>query len=182
MKTFTVTFTLFLLITLNGCTTMSIDDHKISDPELILEDYFTGSTRAWGFFQDRNGNIKKQFTVDITGRMEANKLILEEDFVYTNGSTDRRVWHITRTGKKSYSGIADDVVGEATGVINGNAFNWRYTLALPVNGRIVNVQLDDWMYLQPDGVLLNRAKMSKFGIRLGDITLVFRQNQSDTKE
>ena len=34
-----------------------------------------------------------------------------------------------------YTGRADDVVGEATGQALGNAFNWKYTLALPVDGR-----------------------------------------------
>jgi hypothetical protein len=35
------------------------------------------------------------------------------------------------------------------------------------------VQLDDWMILQPHGVLMNRARMSKFGIELGQITISF---------
>ena len=33
--------------------------------------------------------------------------------------------------------------------------------------------LDDWMYLIDDRVMLNRATMSKFGVRLGEITLSF---------
>jgi len=35
------------------------------------------------------------------------------------------------------------------------------------------VDLDDWMYLIDDRVMLNRATMSKFGVRLGEITLSF---------
>jgi len=35
------------------------------------------------------------------------------------------------------------------------------------------VDLDDWMYLIDDRVMLNRATMSKFGFRLGEITLSF---------
>jgi len=64
-------------------------------------------------------------------------------------------------------------VGEATGQALGNAFNWQYTMALPVDGRIVNVQFDDWMYLMDDKVMLNKAVMSKFGIQLGEVTLSF---------
>ena len=161
---------------------MSIDNHTITEPEIVLEDYFLGNTRAWGFFQNRNGEIKRQFTVDILGRMQDGSLILEEDFVYTDGSTDRRVWRITRTGSNTYTGTAGDVIGEAIGTTKGNALNWRYTLALPVNNRIINVQLDDWMFLQPDGVLLTRAEMSKFGIRLGEIILVFHKQQGGKGE
>jgi hypothetical protein len=65
------------------------------------------------------------------------------------------------------------VVGVAEGQAAGNALNWRYTLSLPVDGRVVEVQFDDWMYLMDDRVMLNKAVMSKFGIRLGEVTLAF---------
>jgi NOL1/NOP2/fmu family ribosome biogenesis protein len=64
-------------------------------------------------------------------------------------------------------------VGEATGRVSGNAFRWQYTMALPVDGRVWHVDFDDWMFLVDDKVLLNRAEMSKFGIRLGEVTLSF---------
>ncbi|NDB01262.1 MAG: DUF3833 family protein, partial [Betaproteobacteria bacterium] len=72
-----------------------------------------------------------------------------------------------------YSGRADDVVGEALGQTRGNTFQWNYTLNLPVNGWVVEVQFDDWMYLMTDKVMLNKATMSKFGLRLGEVTLSF---------
>ena len=68
---------------------------------------------------------------------------------------------------------ADDVVGEAQGDLAGNALNWTYTLALPVDGTIYHVQFNDWMYLITPKVMLNKAKMSKFGIELGEVTLSF---------
>ena len=55
----------------------------------------------------------------------------------------------------------------------GNAFRWGYTLKLPVDGRIIEVQFDDWMYLMTDKVMLNKAVMSKFGFKLGEVTLSF---------
>jgi hypothetical protein len=55
----------------------------------------------------------------------------------------------------------------------GNALNWRYTLALPVDGTTYHVQFNDWMYLMDDKVMLNKAAMSKFGIYLGEVTLAF---------
>jgi len=65
------------------------------------------------------------------------------------------------------------VVGEALGEQSGNSFHWTYTMALPVDGRVIEVQFDDWMYLVTERVLLNRAEMSKFGVRLGEVTLSF---------
>jgi NOL1/NOP2/fmu family ribosome biogenesis protein len=72
-----------------------------------------------------------------------------------------------------YEGRADDVVGMASGETKGNAFRWQYTLALPVDGTVWQVQFDDWMYLMDDRVMLNKAVMSKLGVRLGEVTLSF---------
>ena len=73
---------------------------------------------------------------------------------------------------------ADDVIGTASGIAKGNALNWSYTLALPYKDSTVNVQFDDWMFLQQDGVLINRAKMKKFGFTLGEVTLFFKRDAS----
>ena len=40
---------------------------------------------------------------------------------------------------------------------------------------VYDMQFEDWMYLQPDGVLLNRAFMRKYGIALGEVTLAFKR-------
>jgi hypothetical protein len=60
-------------------------------------------------------------------------------------------------------------------VTYGNALNWAYDLKLPVDGKVWQVSFDDWMYMQPDGVMLNRAKMSKFGFTLGEVTIAFQK-------
>jgi hypothetical protein len=48
-------------------------------------------------------------------------------------------------------------------------------LALPVDGKVYHVNFDDWMFLMDDQVMLNRAVMSKFGFRLGEVILSFRK-------
>ena len=63
-----------------------------------------------------------------------------------------------------------------SGVSAGNALNWRYDMDLKVGSSVWRVHFDDWMFLQPDQVLLNRASMSKFGIHLGDITIAFSKD------
>ncbi len=109
----------------------------------------------------------------MTGTWQGNQGTLDERFTYSDGSTERRVWRLTDLGNGRWSGRADDVVGEAVGQSAGNALNWAYTLRLPVDGSVYEVQFDDWMYLMDERVMLNRAVMSKFGIRLGEVTLSF---------
>ena len=146
-------------------------DYASESPKLDLRTYFNGPLTAHGVFTDRSGKVVRRFTVKMVGTWNGNQGVLDEDFSYSDGKKEKRVWRLTDLGNGRYSGRADDVVGEATGVAAGNALNWRYTLALKVDERVVNVQFDDLMYLMDERVMLNKAAMSKFGIYLGEVTL-----------
>ncbi len=148
-------------------------DYAAEKPVLDLKTYFNGELVAHGIFTDRSGKVARRFTVQMTGTWNGNQGTLDERFTYSDGKTERRVWRLTDNGGGAYTGRADDVVGEAAGSAAGNALNWRYTLRLPVDGTTYDVQFDDWMYLMDERVMLNKATMSKFGIRLGEVTLSF---------
>ena len=152
---------------------MNIEKFKGSQPTLILEDYFEGKTEAWGMFHDRFGNLKRTFKVDITGTIESNILTLDEKFLYDDGEQDSRVWTIKILGDNQYSGTASDVVGEAKGISEGNALNWKYKLNLKVGGSTILVDFDDWMFLQDRNVLMNRAEVKKWGLNIGVVSITF---------
>ena len=152
---------------------MDIKDFENVSPSLVLEDYFAGRTRAWGIFEDRFGNLRRQFTVDIDGKWNGRTLVLDEQFVYLDGEKDHRVWTIEKIDRNRYQGRANDVTGVAIGDARGNALNWRYNMDLKVGDRTLHVHFDDWMFLQPDNVLVNRARVTKWGIELGQVTLFF---------
>jgi len=161
------------ILLLSGCTAMKPADFTTGEPRLVLEDYFNGHTKAWGLFEDRFGRVKRQFTVDITGVWNGETLTLDEHFLYNDGETDQRVWTIRKTGAHNYSGTAADVVGTAVGESAGNALNWRYVLDLKVGDGTLRVAFDDWMFLQPGNVMINRAHVSKWGVEIGSVTLFF---------
>lgn len=164
-------------IGLAGCAGPQLSDYAQEKPVLDLRQYFNGTLDAYGIFTDRSGKVVKRFTVVMTcswqGPPGQEVGVLDEVFTYSDGSTDRRVWTLKRQPDGRYTGTAGDVVGEANGQESGNTFRWGYTLNLPVDGRVIEVQFDDWMYLMTDKVMLNKAAMSKFGIHLGEVTLSF---------
>lgn len=160
-------------VALAGCASPRPADYAAERPVLDLKTYFNGPITAHGIFTDRSGKVVRRFTVAMTGSWSGHQGVLDERFSYSDGSTERRVWRLTDLGGGRYEGRADDVVGVAIGEAAGNALNWRYTLALPVDGRVWEVQFDDWMFLVDERVLLNKAVMSKFGVRLGEVTLSF---------
>ena len=166
-----------LILLLGGCAGVNPQVYADQEPALDLFDYFEGESRAWGIFRDRAGEVRRRFTVDLVGTVEGDLLTLEEDFLYADGEQDRRVWRIRRVGPNRYEGRADDIIGVAAGEAHGPALNWQYDVALTVGERDVKVHFNDWMYLQPDGVLLNVAEVSKFGVRVGEVTIAFRRDQ-----
>jgi hypothetical protein len=158
---------------LSGCAVQQIETYAQDKPLLDLAQYFNGTLDAYGVFTDRSGTVVKRFTVVMVCTWNGDDGVLDEDFRYSDGSTQKRIWRLRKLGDGRFSGRADDVVGEARGETRGNTFHWTYTLNLPVDGRVFEVQFDDWMYLMTDKVMLNKAAMSKFGVRLGEVTLSF---------
>lgn len=168
--------TVTVALTLISCQGRDVSHYANLSPHLDLYSYFQGNTRGWGMVLDRQGGLSRQFTVDIMGSVTAEgSLVLKEDFLWNDGKKEKRTWTISRSGEALYTGLAGDVVGSATGKSSGNALNWRYTLAVDIDGSTWNVAFDDWMYQQPDNVLLNRAVMSKFGLRVGEVIIAFQK-------
>jgi hypothetical protein len=162
-----------------ACTSPNVQQYANEKPTLDLSDYFSGTIDAYGIFTDRSGEVKKRFTVLIKADwkvVDGKKVgTLDESFDYSDGTNQKRIWTLIEQSPGKYIGRAADVVGDAQGDLAGNALNWTYTLALPVDGTVYHVQFNDWMYLISPKVMLNKAKMSKFGIELGEVTLSFHK-------
>lgn len=139
-----------------------------------LERYFAGHSRAWGVFIDRFGRLRSRFTVDITGTWDGEVLTLKEDFHYLDGKSEHRTWRIRRTGSGGYAAEADSVIGSAEGDQLDGAVNLRYRFLLKVGGSTLKVRFDDWFYRHDDDVVVNRATISKFGIKLGDVIAFYQ--------
>ena len=178
VKTLILLAGITMLGTLAACSSQKIEDVAQRTPKLSLETFFEGETIAYGIFEDYSQSLSRQFRVNITGTVAGNVLTLEEDFLYDDGEIQRRVWEIINLGTDSngitrYEGRADDVIGTATGHVAGNALHWRYSVALDVGDDVYEIDFDDWIYQQDDYVALNRARLSKFGIEVGSVTLAF---------
>ena len=172
MKNWLIIILAYLLLT--SCSAQ-LPEHQQNSPKLDLFAYFEGDVTAWGMVQDFKGNQIRRFEVKIQGKIDNNQLTLTEDFIYHDGEQQQRIWYITKHNDTDYTGEAADVVGQATGKVMGNALRWQYTLNLPVDDEIYQIEFDDWMFLQDSTHLFNRATMSKFGITVGEVTLFFQK-------
>ncbi len=170
-----LTFFLFLLIA--GCSQTDMKEFQNNTPKLDLFSFFEGDTIAYGIFEDRFGNLKRQFRVNINGKVKNQILTLDEDFLYDDGEQAKRIWKIEKkidnAQNITYEGQAEDVEGKAFGSISGNTLNWSYDIYLNIKGRNIKVHFNDWIYKQSEDLAINRAYVSKFGINIGSVTLVF---------
>ena len=170
-------------LSLTGCFQTDMKQFENNKPKLDLFSFFEGETIAYGIFEDRFGNLKRQFRVNIKGKIDNKTLTLDEDFLYDDGEKAKRIWTIKKQidsndNKVSYVGNADDVEGKAFGSISGNTLNWTYDIYLNIKGSNIKVHFNDWIYQQSEDLAINRAYVSKFGINIGSVTLVFLRGKT----
>ncbi|MGC6453130.1 MAG: DUF3833 family protein [Candidatus Puniceispirillaceae bacterium] len=147
---------------------------SLAIPDFEPESYFAQRLEAYGVFVDRFGVIRRQFDVAVKGTRTSDGFILDEAFLYDDGETENRRWVVTTLGEGRYRGECADVIGHAVGKCTDNMLSWRYGFRLGMYGRKVAVRFDDVMVLQAGGIMVNRATVSKAGIRLGEVLLTFR--------
>ena len=170
-----IIFAFIITILLTGCSgnNMKPVDFKDQKPRLIIEDYLSGNVKAWGILQDRSGKVTRQFSADLNGTWDGKKLILNEEFNWSDGEVQKRQWKINKLDEHNYEGVAGDVVGTAKGFSYGPAFKFEYVLLVPVQGKEMKITFDDWIFMQDERVAINRATMTKFGIKVAELTVMF---------
>ena len=161
-----------LLLMISSCSDHSIRSYSDEFPKIKLREFFNGEIYALGIVQNRSGKVIKRFKVDIIAFWKGNTGYLDEKFVYSDGKKEYRIWELKEISQSVYEGRADDVIGIANGETAGNAFYFEYNLDLPVGDTTYKVNFADWMFLLDKNTLLARSYMSKWGIGLGEVTIV----------
>ena len=167
---------LFLLL-LTGCTSMTAQDYEGSLPAMDMLEYFSGDVQAWGVVQDRSGKVIRRFTLGMHGVPQADgSLAIHEALSYVDGEKETRDWSVRRVDAHHMEATANGIVGVAKGEQYGDALHLVYVLQVPLNGKTREFSVDDWFYLQADGVLINRSYGSKWGFHAFDVITSFRKD------
>jgi hypothetical protein len=138
----------------------------------ILE-FMTGALHGWGVFEDRFGRVKERFEVDAFGRWDGDTLVLEETFSYASGRTEQRIWKLSRDGAGSFTGRCADCDGTARGRFADGLATLDYVFLLKLKSRIVRLNFADRFYPVGDSSVVNRTQVSKWGIKVGEVSAVF---------
>jgi len=154
-----------------GCATAPEFPPAPPAQTLVLEKTMVGRSIADGVFVNALTGDETHFKAEINGRWTNNVLTLQEDFTYTDGKTERKTWRLTRIADGKYTGTREDVVGEAAVSQDGPGVRLDYVVTLATGLGDIDVRFRDLLFLNPDGSIANTATVSKFGLRIGRVSL-----------
>ena len=157
-------------LTLAGCASAPMLD-AVPQRALVPEQFFKGRTYASGEFVNTIDGSRRGLTALIDGSFDGKTLTLVEYFTYLDGEKDKKTWRLTKTGPTTYIGTREDVVGQAQGRLDGPFFRLTYDADVKAKGSVITLKFDDVLGLEPDGSVLNRAIVSKWGVKIGEVTL-----------
>ena len=151
-------------------------DFAGATPTLDPLAFFTGHIVSSGMVETASGAPDEAFTSDMMGtRGPDGSLTLKQDFSFADGTKPTRVWTYHKTGDQTFEGTAADVSGPAKGEAYGNLFHETYTLELDPGNALKNVAMEQWMYLEDDGTIVNRVTIRKLGLVVAMVTEYFRK-------
>lgn len=163
------------LVVLAACATRPPLPRETAPDAFVLEEDLLGRTTARGEFRAITGAVRG-FTATLNGTWDGRTMTLVEDFVFDDGERDRKTWVLERVGPGRYVGTREDVIGQAQGFQDGNAFRLEYNIRLPSeNGRGRVVRFRDVIVNTPDGRVLNRATVGWYGLRVARVELTMER-------
>ncbi len=139
-------------------------------------DRFNGINKASGFVLDPLGNIKNQLTGKLQGQWQGDHFILDELFLFDNGTEYKRTWELKRIDNLRLEGTAGDVIGVAEATVIDNRIEWRYPQRLAIGKNGVVVAITDIMVMMPEGVTIGYTYMRKWGLPIGKIVTSFQRD------
>jgi hypothetical protein len=150
-------------------------DYAGQVPAFNIRDQLSGDILCEGVIYGPTGRVSSRFVADMQARWEGDRCVLSEQFRYESGRRQDREWRLTLSNDGTIRAEADDVPGQGTGRQEGNAVLLRYDIRLPkdAGGHVLSVT--DWMYLTPNGTIINRSQFRKFGIKVAELVATMRK-------
>jgi hypothetical protein len=143
-------------------------------PAFTLEGFFRGQTVGTGSFTSQIAGVNRELTVVTRGRWDGRTLTLREDFFFKDGEKDVKTWRFTRVAPGRYEGTREDVIGKADVRQVGNTVQLTYTADVRAkDGSVTRLDFADTIAPLDGRRVLNEAVVSKFGVPIGKVSLVF---------
>ncbi len=157
-----------------GFASQKPQDYEDENPAFDVRKHLNGPILCEGVIYGPLGRVSSRFVADFDASWDGNVGVMRERFVYDDGSVQDREWHLTVGNDGRIRAEAPDVVGAGEGMQSGSTVLLRYNIRLPEasGGHVLNTV--DWMYLTPNGTIMNRSQFRKFGIKVAELVATMR--------
>ncbi len=154
---------------------------QASAGQFDLRRHLNGPVDCEGVIYGPLGRVTSRFVARFDVSWDGNTGTMVERFVYDDGSEQERAWRLCLGNDGRIRATASDVEGEGQGVQSGDSVRLTYRLRLPEasGGHVLDVV--DWMYLTPNGNIINRSQFRKFGIKVAELVATMRPNQTEER-
>ena len=151
-----------------------VPDDYADGPTFNIREVFDGPIECEGVIYGPLGRVTSRFTADFHGTWEGNIGTVKEEFRYDSGTVQHREWTLILGNDGSIKAKAPDVVGEGTGAQVGSAVRLNYNIQLTEDAGGHVLSTTDWMYLAPNGNIVNRSQFRKFGVKVAELVATMR--------
>lgn len=150
------------------------EDYAASGPAFDIRERLNGPILCEGVIFGPTGRVSSRFVADFDARWDGDTGVMTERFRYDSGRTQDREWTLSLAGGGRIRASAADLVGAGTGRQAGSAVCLSYRIRLPADagGHVLDVV--DWMYLTPNGTIMNRSQFRKFGFKVAELVATMR--------
>lgn len=139
-----------------------------------LRHHLNGKILCEGVIYGPLGRVNSRFVAHMNAHWQGNTGVMTEDFTYADGSTQHREWQLSLGNDGRIRATAPDVIGEGAGQQAGPTVQLRYRIQLPEESGGHVLDTVDWMYLAPNGTIMNRSQFRKFGIKVAELVATMR--------
>ena len=138
--------------------------------EVTLDEAFRGTALGHGRFKSSLIGLDRGFTITTRGRQSGGVLILDQQFRFDDGETDRRIWRFRRVGPNAWAGTRKDVIGEAKVSVDEDTITMTYNVLVPrKDGSKLTLHFEDRISRIDGRTLLNKAVIYTLGIPVGSV-------------
>jgi hypothetical protein len=114
---------------------------------------------------------ERRFHVVIDGIWDGRVLALSESYDYADGLREHKSWRLQQTAPGVFTGTYDDTIGPASIWLDGPVVRLHYKLKLAG----IALDFDETMTLRDDGSVIDRARVTKWGVPVGRLEVVMRR-------
>ncbi|WP_425046002.1 DUF3833 domain-containing protein [Primorskyibacter sp. S87] len=168
---------LLLVLTKNlflSFRSQSPETYAGTGPAFDLRKHLSGQILSEGLIFGPVGKMTNSFVAEMVGEWDGDSGTLSEHFTYSNGAVQNRKWFLKIGPGNTFTATADDIVGEAQGVVSGSTAKLSYRIILSEDAGGYVLDVTDWMYLTSNGTIMNKSEMRKFGIKVAELVATMR--------